>query len=287
MGIEFLPAAIAPEGFQAHEGFIPGSGPELPGAFEAALVLTAGGLDGARTQRLVGELDLLRGGGSGRHGLFGIADRLVFHAVSVVLEVFDLGLEFLLLGFQQTGFDLGQGRNDGEGLVVANLLEERCDPGGGLGGATTIKVVGDGPEMFLGVPEIQLLAGMGEAVQGEFPNPESSVGNDEHLLGLGQAPLEGLSVELGGERLQAQASGHIAALADEGALAGGLAAVVQAEDRRHVNPVPALEFLALEEQFFSLAPIIALADVPSIDFNDQGEWLGGRSFGVARQLLNV
>ena len=159
MGIEFLPAAIAPEGFQAHEGFIPGSGPELPGAFEAALVLTAGGLDGARTQRLVGELDLLRGGGSGRHGLFGIADRLVFHAVSVVLEVFDLGLEFLLLGFQQTGFDLGQGRNDGEGLVVANLLEERCDPGGGLGGATTIKVVGDGPEMFLGVPEIQLLAG--------------------------------------------------------------------------------------------------------------------------------
>ena len=40
-------------------------------------------------------------------------------------------------------------------------------------------------------------------------------------------------------------------------------------------------------EHFRLAPITALADVPGIDFNDQGEGLGGRSFGVASQLLNV
>ena len=41
MGVEFMPATIAPEGFQAQEGFIPCRGPELAGAFEAALVLSA------------------------------------------------------------------------------------------------------------------------------------------------------------------------------------------------------------------------------------------------------
>jgi hypothetical protein len=39
---------------------------------------------------------LLRGGGARRNGLSGGDDFLVFHSVSVVLEVFDLGLELLL-----------------------------------------------------------------------------------------------------------------------------------------------------------------------------------------------
>ena len=96
MGVELTPTTIAPEGFQAPEGFVACGGPELAGAFETSLVLTAGGIDGARTQRLVGEFDLLRGGGARRNGLSGGDDFLVFHSVSVVLEVFDLGLELLL-----------------------------------------------------------------------------------------------------------------------------------------------------------------------------------------------
>src|ERR1017187_9267254 len=68
MGIEFLPATIAPEGFQAQQSFIARRGPELAGAFEAALVLAASGLNGARTQRLIGEFDLLSRGGAGLHG---------------------------------------------------------------------------------------------------------------------------------------------------------------------------------------------------------------------------
>ena len=39
---EFVPAVVAPEGLQAHQGFITGGGPELTGAFEATLILTAG-----------------------------------------------------------------------------------------------------------------------------------------------------------------------------------------------------------------------------------------------------
>jgi len=43
------------------------------------------------------------------------------------------------------------------------------------------------------------------------------------LLGWAQAAWERLPIKLGRERLQAQAGGQIAAMADEGALAGGLA----------------------------------------------------------------
>jgi hypothetical protein len=65
VGVEFRPAAIAPEGFQTHEGFITGGGPELAGAFEPALVLTTGGFNGPGTQRLVGKVDLLGRGCGG------------------------------------------------------------------------------------------------------------------------------------------------------------------------------------------------------------------------------
>ena len=45
--VEVVPAAVTPEGFQAHEGFVALHGPELTCALEPALVLPAGGLDGS------------------------------------------------------------------------------------------------------------------------------------------------------------------------------------------------------------------------------------------------
>ena len=158
-----MPPPIAPEGFQAQEGFIACRRPELAGAFEAALVLTAGGLNGARTQRLVGQFGLLRRGGAGFNGLSGGDDFLVFHPVGIVLEVFDLGLEFLLFGFQETGFEFGQVGDEGGGLVVTNLLEERLYPSAGFGCVPSLEIVSHRPEMFFGVPEVQLLTGLGEA----------------------------------------------------------------------------------------------------------------------------
>src|ERR1035441_701202 len=150
MGVEFMPATIAPEGFQAQEGFIPCRGPELAGAFEAALVLPAGGLNGTRTQRLVGEFELLRRGGAGHNGLSGGDDFLVFHPVSIMLKVFNLGLEFLLLGLQETGFEFGQVGDEGGGLIVANLLEQRLYPSAGFGCAPSVEIVSHRPEMFFG-----------------------------------------------------------------------------------------------------------------------------------------
>jgi hypothetical protein len=94
--------------------------------------------------------------------------------------------------------------------------------------------------------------------------------------------LEGFPGQLGGQRLQALAGGHIAALADEGAPPGGLAPVVQAKDGGQINPMPAFDLLALLPQGFGLAPISALANVPGLNLNDQGEGLRGGAGRVGR-----
>jgi hypothetical protein len=49
---EQMPAAVAPECFQAHQSFISRATPELSWAFEAALILATSGLDGSAAQGL-------------------------------------------------------------------------------------------------------------------------------------------------------------------------------------------------------------------------------------------
>jgi hypothetical protein len=44
---QVVPAVVAPEGFEAHESLVALEGPELTCALEPALVLPAGGFDGA------------------------------------------------------------------------------------------------------------------------------------------------------------------------------------------------------------------------------------------------
>ena len=122
MGVELSPAAITPERFQAHQSFIARSRPELAGALETALILTAGRFDGAGAHRVVSQLLLVLGRLALLTGLSGFEHLLVFHPVGIVLEVFDLGLDFLLLGFEQAGFEFGEAGNDREGLVIADLL---------------------------------------------------------------------------------------------------------------------------------------------------------------------
>ena len=51
---EQVPATVAPEGVQAEQRLVAAFAPKLAGAFEAALVLAAGRLDGARAQGLGG-----------------------------------------------------------------------------------------------------------------------------------------------------------------------------------------------------------------------------------------
>ncbi len=64
--------------------------------------------------------------------------------------------------------------------------------------------------------------------------------------------------------------------------------MVQTEDCGHINPVPAIKFLARLSQFFSLSPVVALADIPGVNLDDQSEALGGWPLGSGTgYLLNL
>jgi hypothetical protein len=177
---ELVPAAISPEGFQAHEGFVTSGGPELAGAFETALVLAAGGFDGARTQRFIGFEDL---GGSGvafLDGFSGLKDFPVGHAAGVVLEIINLFLDFFLEALGQAGLKFLEAADESRTLIVVQLVEQRLNPLPGFGSVLAIKFVGHAPEVFLAVVKVQALASLGKAVGDRVPNPEGAVGNDQH-----------------------------------------------------------------------------------------------------------
>ena len=66
--------------------------------------------------------------------------------------------------------------------------------------------------------------------------------------------------------------------------------MIQAKDGGQINPMPAFDLLALLPQGFGLAPISALANVPGLNLNDQGEGLReelGRLAGQRLQALPV
>jgi len=104
--------------------------------------------------------------------------------VSIVLKVFNLGLEFFCWASRRRGFEFGQVGDEGGGLIAANLLEQRLYPSAGFGCAPSVEIVSHRPEMFFGVPEVQLLTGLGEAVLDQVPDPHGAVSDDQHLLGL-------------------------------------------------------------------------------------------------------
>ena len=47
-----MPASIAPEGFQAHEGFVSGLAPKLSGPLEATLILPTSRFNSSAAERL-------------------------------------------------------------------------------------------------------------------------------------------------------------------------------------------------------------------------------------------
>ena len=152
---------------------------------------------------MVGQLLLLFGRFALLAGFPGLQNLFVFHPVGIVLEEINFGLDFLLLGFQQAGFEFGEAGHDGQGLVLADLLQERGHPGLGLGGTVAVEVVSHRPEMLLGVKEIQALASLREAVLGQIPNPQSSVGDDQDQLRLAQTAVQCFPIELGAQGLEA------------------------------------------------------------------------------------
>jgi len=63
--------------------------------------------------------------------------------------------------------------------------------------------------------------------------------------------------------------------------------MIQAKDGGQVHPMPAFGVFAFLAEGFGLSPIIAFADVPSINFDDQSERRGSRLLRMVGQLLDV
>jgi hypothetical protein len=102
-------------------------------------------------------------------------------------------------------------------------------------------------------------------------------------LVLSAGGLDGLTVELPHEVGDPQTGADVTALADDRPARGGLASVIETEDGGDIDPVPlGWHLLILAESFLASllgsAPVIALADVPSVDLEHQGEGDAGGSF---------
>jgi hypothetical protein len=84
-----------------------------------------------------------------------------------------------------------------------------------------------------------------------------------------------LTVELPHEVGDPQTGADVTALADDRPAPGGFASVIETEDGGDIDPVPlGWHFPILAESFLASllgsAPVIALADVPSVDLEHQG-----------------
>ncbi len=67
---------------------------------------------------------------------------------------------------------------------------------------------------------------------------------------------------------------HVTAFSNQGPLLALAAALLQPKTGRGVNPVPAVEFFAALTLGMGLSPVIAFADVPSVDLDDPSEGFG-------------
>ena len=68
--------------------------------------------------------------------------------------------------------------------------------------------------------------------------------------------------------VQALAGEDVTALDNDGPAAGRLAAVIEAEDGAGIDPVPAFRLVPAAAWGGGLAPSIALANIPSVQWND-------------------
>ena len=122
--------------------------------------------------------------------------------------------------------------------------------------------------MLRGAIEVQALAGRGEAVVGQPPDPHRPVGDHQRPGRLAPAPAQRLGGELCAHPVAPGARGHKASLAGHGAAAGRLPAVVQAEDCAGVDPVPASGLLTVAAPGRRAAPGVAFAHVPGVDLKN-------------------
>ena len=143
----------------------------MAAAFHPTLQLAAGGFDRPGTD-----------------GFIVLASLFVFHALLIVAVVFKGIVGYFDGGDPgETGLELFQVGDHLGHVVVADLPEQGFNPAAGLRGAGTMEFVGNRPQVGIGVVKVQSLNGIVKAVGNQVPDPDGTVGDDQHLLSLPQA----------------------------------------------------------------------------------------------------
>ena len=175
VGEKKMPAFVSFEGRQRQQGFISFQSPELPGAFEAGLVLPRRGFNYSGADRFSPGFCLL-----------------VIHPLMMSGEAADFFIQSFLLGCRQglgTQAQLLQVMQHIQSAIVTPVqeTEQRLEPRSGLLGALSVKRASQLMQMFLHMEEIDSLLGVLEAVLSQIPYPDGSVSDDEDLLGMEQS----------------------------------------------------------------------------------------------------
>ena len=78
---------------------------------------------------------------------------------------------------------------------VAKLMEQRLDPSCGLLGTLGVNMVGEAPEVFAGVIEVQSFGRLAEALIEQVPYPDGSIDHGENFFGPNQTLIHGLLLD--------------------------------------------------------------------------------------------
>src|SRR5882724_7192009 len=152
---EEVPAVVAPEGFQTHQGFIPSETPKLAGSFEAALGLTTGGFDRAAA-----------------NGFARSSSGAIVHALLMFVKIVYLPGDRLGGGpCGQTGQRRFELSDDFDGGLVLQLSDQRLEPRFQLRLVLAKQRPTDRRQMLHGVIKVQPLAGLRKAIISQTPDP--------------------------------------------------------------------------------------------------------------------
>src|ERR1700733_3720985 len=124
--------------------------------------------------------------------------------------------------------------------------------------------------------EVHSLARPGKTVARQVPNPSRPVGYDQHFMGPTQTVTHRLGPQLLFERFDSSARHGVPPAQNDGTPAGRLGALAQTKTSAAISPMPPARFLAFLPDGLALPPIVPFPDVPSVQFQHQGERLQGQ-----------
>ena len=199
VGEEEVPALVAPEGFEAEEGFGTRGAPKLSGPLEATLDLAT-----RRLHRPTAE------GFARPPGRPVVPPGLVFPEVGCFP-----GHRFGRRPGGQARQRFVQWPDHFHRRFVFELAPQRLEPGLERRLVFAPEGAAPGGQVLPGLLEVQPLAGLRPAVVGPAPNPHGPVADHQYARRLAPAAPPRLGVPLFAQGVQALAREHVAALDDD------------------------------------------------------------------------